>query len=96
MDDLQKFISNAKSDNDFESLYLEETELAELAVQVAMARQKEGLTQAALAVKAHVTQQQVSKIERGLNCNTLTLLRILNALKVKISFQSYDMVDSTI
>jgi HTH-type transcriptional regulator/antitoxin HipB len=84
MDDLQKWLAKKNENPEFKAGYEEELQLAELAVRVALARQKEGLSQRELALRAHVTQQQVSKVEKGVNCNTLTLIRILKALKIRL------------
>jgi len=41
---------------------------------------KNCLTQKQLAEKSHITQQQLSKIENGVNCNMLTFIKVSNAL----------------
>jgi DNA-binding XRE family transcriptional regulator len=43
-------------------------------------REQKGLTQGELAQKSHVTQQQLSKIENGANCNMLTFIKVSSAL----------------
>lgn len=72
-------------DPDFKVMYEAEKELIELAVKVAKSREKKGLSQTELAKQAHVTQQQVSKIEQGVNCNVTTLFKVLKALNLKFS-----------
>jgi len=47
---------------------------------IAEAREKKGLSQKELAKKCQVTQQQLSKIENGINCNLLTFIRVSSAL----------------
>ncbi|OGU14600.1 MAG: hypothetical protein A2X61_05975 [Ignavibacteria bacterium GWB2_35_12] len=42
--------------------------------------QKEGFSQKELAYKSGITQQQLSKIEKGENCNIYTFLKVCNAL----------------
>ena len=44
-----------------------------------------GLSQQDLARKAQITQQQLSNIESGMNCNISTLLKVCHALKVKLN-----------
>jgi hypothetical protein len=34
-----------------------------------------------------VTQQQVSKIEKGINCNVTTFLKVCNALGIKVDLE---------
>ena len=71
-------------DEQFKKQYDEERELLEISIQLLNARKSSGLSQQELARKAHITQQQLSKIESGLNCNLATFLRVCHALKVKI------------
>ncbi len=49
---------------------------------LAEAREKMGISQTELARRAHITQQQVSKIENGVNSNVITLLRLCRALSL--------------
>ncbi|MBI4549950.1 MAG: helix-turn-helix transcriptional regulator [Candidatus Omnitrophica bacterium] len=44
-------------------------------------RNQRGLTQFALARKIGVTQQEISRVEKGDNCSLLTLNRIAEALE---------------
>ncbi|MFA5162347.1 MAG: helix-turn-helix transcriptional regulator [Elusimicrobiales bacterium] len=71
----------------FRARYEHEVRLAEIAVQIAKAREAKGLTQAALARKIHTTQQVVSDIERLKypNMTLNTLLRITSALRIHIT-----------
>ncbi len=71
-------------DKEFRDLYDEEHQLLEISLKILNARKELGLSQKDLANKAHVTQQQVSKIESGLNCNMTTFLKVCNALGVKM------------
>jgi len=71
-------------DRQFKELYTEERQLAELSLNILSARERIGLSQAEVARKAQVTQQQVSKIEQGVNCNMVTFLKICNALGIKV------------
>ena len=69
-------------DERFKELFDEERELLRIGLEIAEARTKQGITQTELARRAHVTQQQVSKIEKGINCNVVTLLRVCRVLRL--------------
>jgi DNA-binding XRE family transcriptional regulator len=58
----------------FKQAYEEEKYLLELGLKTVEARERLGLSQKELAQKCHVTQQQLSKIENGVNCNLLTFV----------------------
>ena len=56
-----------------------------LALQVAELREKHGLTQVQLANKCGLSQEQISRIERGVVAPTsTTLAKIANALDVEL------------
>jgi len=65
---------------EFKKAFEEEKRLLDLSYAIVKAREESGLTQKELAQKSHVTQQQLSKIENGVNCNMLTFIRVSNAL----------------
>ncbi|MDR0442657.1 MAG: helix-turn-helix transcriptional regulator [Treponema sp.] len=65
---------------EFKRAFEEEKRLLELSYAITEAREKRGLTQKELAEKSRVTQQQLSKIENGVNCNMLTFIKVSNAL----------------
>jgi len=67
---------------EFKEMFDEETELLRIGLEIAEARKKMGISQTELAKRAHVTQQQVSRIENGVNSNVLTLLRVCRALSL--------------
>jgi predicted transcriptional regulator len=69
-------------DERFRHLFDEEKELLQIGIEIAETRTKLGITQTELAKRASVTQQQVSKIENGVNCNVLTLLRVCRVLNL--------------
>jgi len=78
---------NEKLDNpDFQEIYDEEKKLLEISLRIHDEREKNGLSQNEVAKKAHITQQQLSKIENGENCNILTLLKVCNALGLELNF----------
>jgi len=64
----------------FKKAFEEEKRLLKLSYAIVEAREKSGMTQKELAQKSHVTQQQLSKIENGVNCNMLTFIRVSTAL----------------
>jgi DNA-binding XRE family transcriptional regulator len=72
----------------FREMYLEDKKLIELAMLVHAEREKRNLSQSEVAKIAGVTQQQLSKVESGINCNLTTLIRILSALKLDIDFKA--------
>jgi len=67
-------------DPEFKKLFEEEKRLLKLSYAIVEAREKSGMTQKELAQKSQVTQQQLSKIENGVNCNMLTFIRVTSAL----------------
>lgn len=71
-------------DKEFKDFYDAERQLLEISLKILNLRKESGLSQKDLAYKAQVTQQQVSKIESGLNCNMTTFLKVCNALGVKM------------
>jgi transcriptional regulator with XRE-family HTH domain len=46
---------------------------------------RSGMSQKELAEKAGITQQQLSKIENGDNCNIYTLMKVCKALGFKLT-----------
>lgn len=84
-------LNNKLKDKNFKEMYKEEKLLLELSVKIVEARKKTGLTQKELSEKAHITQQQLSKIETGMNCNIKTFLKVCTALGIKIDFSSSDL-----
>ena len=81
----RKHLAEEMKNPEFKKLYEEEKRLLDLSYAIVTAREKSGLTQKELAQKSHVTQQQLSKIENGVNCNMLTFIRVSNALGLTIS-----------
>ena len=77
-------LQNKLRDEEFRQLFEEEKELLELSLKVVDARKQSGLSQKELSEKVHVTQQQISKIENGVNCNMLTFLKVCHALGIQI------------
>ena len=72
----------------FKKLYEEEKYLLELGLAIAEAREQKGLSQKELTQKSQVTQQQLSKIENGINCNMLTFIRVSSALGLGLTISA--------
>jgi len=81
---LNKKMKNEK----FKKMYEEEKYLLELGLLIIKAREQKGLTQIELAQKSHVTQQQLSKIENGVNCNMLTFIKVSSALGLDLTLSA--------
>ena len=73
---------------EFKKLYEEEKYLLELGMAIAEAREKKGLSQKELAQRSQVTQQQLSKIENGINCNMLTFIKVSSALGLGLTISA--------
>ena len=87
MKTLKKQLKTELKDNEFKDLYEEERELHSLAIKILETRSELGLSQKQLAEKANITQQQLSKVENGVNCNMTTFLKVCHALKIKIDLE---------
>jgi transcriptional regulator with XRE-family HTH domain len=88
METFDKHLKEELKNKKFKKLFDEERKLIELSLLIHKLREKEGLTQKEVAKKAHITQQQLSKIENGENCNLLTLLKVCNSLKINLNFET--------
>lgn len=82
----KQYLTEQMKDPDFKKGYLYEKKMAEFAIKIQEARQKQGLSQQELAKKARVSQQQLSSIENGANYTIRTFLKITDALKIHLSF----------
>lgn len=74
-------------DEAFRKIYNEEKQLARLSLHLHSAREGLGLSQQEVAQKAKISQQQLSKLENGANCNITTFLKVCDALGVKIELE---------
>lgn len=92
MKTFKKHLNEKLKDSDFKEMYEEEREMLEISMQILNARKKSGLSQQELARKAHITQQQLSKIESGMNCNLSTFLKVCHALQVKFDLNYNEAV----
>ena len=71
----------------FKEVYEEEKELIEISLKIIEARTNQKISQAELARHAHITQQQLSRIENGMNYNIKTLLKLCEALNLSVDFK---------
>ena len=83
----RKHLQEELKDKQFRKLYQEEKQLAQLSLHLHTAREGLGLSQQEVAKKARVSQQQLSKLEHGANCNITTFLKVCDALGVKIELE---------
>jgi len=81
----RKHLAEEMKKPEFKRAFEEEKRLLELSYAIVEAREKKGITQRELAKKSHVTQQQLSKIENGVNCNMLTFIKVSSALGLGIT-----------
>jgi DNA-binding XRE family transcriptional regulator len=77
----------------FKEMFEEEKHLLELGLKIAEARARRGLSQKELAFRSRVTQQQLSKIENGVNYNMLTFIKISSALGLDIHVSAGSTAD---
>jgi transcriptional regulator with XRE-family HTH domain len=83
----RKHLKEELQDEHFRKLYQEEKQLAQLSLRLHAAREGLGLSQQEVAKKAKISQQQLSKLENGANCNITTFLKVCDALGVKIELE---------
>ena len=81
----REHLNEEMKDPRFKKMYEEEKYLIELGLAITEARESKGLSQKELAQKSQVTQQQLSKIENGINCNMLTFLKVSSALGLDLT-----------
>ena len=84
----RKHFEEKMTDPDFREAYGVEKKRIDIAIKVAEAREAAGLSQIQLAEKARITQQQLSKIENGVNCNMNTFLKVCEALDLHLHVQT--------
>ena len=96
MKTLKGHLEGKLRDDHFRRLFAEEKQLAQLSLQILQVRQHLGLSQQEVAKKANITQQQLSKLERGANCNVATFLKVCNALGVSVELETPELVEDPI
>lgn len=84
MKSFRNHLKEKLKNKEFAQAYKYERELLVLALKINEARSKSGLSQTELAHKARITQQQLSKIENGENCNLLTFIKVSKALNLEL------------
>jgi len=84
MKTLKSHLKESLKDRTFRKYFDEEKELIQVSLQLHKARENAGLSQKEIAKAAHITQQQVSKVENGTNCNILTYLKVSHAIGMKL------------
>ena len=85
MKTLKAHLKEALKNEKTKELFEEEKELLNVSLKLQKARELAGFSQKELAEAAHLTQQQVSKIENGENCNILTYLKASRAIGLNFS-----------
>ena len=71
----------------FKKMYEEQKELLDISLKILEARREQNISQEELANRAHITQQQLSRIENGMNFNIKTLLKLCDALDLSIELK---------
>ena len=71
----------------FRLLYEEEQQRVALALKIFRMREEMGLSQKEVARRAKITQQQLSRLENGNNCNLTTFLKVCRALDMEIEVE---------
>ena len=82
-DHLKNKLKNKKFAEGFEK----ELHAVRLAVEIAQARENQGMSQSTLASKAHLTQQQLSKVENARPFKVETLFRVCDALDMELTLR---------
>ncbi len=87
MKTLKRHLMESLKNSDFKERFDEEKELLEVALGLQEQRLRAGLSQRELAEAAHLTQQQISKVENGANCNIMTYLKVGHAVGMKLGLR---------
>lgn len=87
MKTFRKHLNECLKDGAFRKLYDEEKELLRLSLALQEARKNAGISQEEIAEQARLTQQQISKLENGENCNIMTYLKASQAIGFKLTLQ---------
>jgi HTH-type transcriptional regulator / antitoxin HipB len=74
------YLETKLKDKEFAKEFYKELHAVRLAIEIAQARESQGMTQSDLASKAHITQQQLSKVENAKACKVETLFKVCDAL----------------
>lgn len=82
-----KYLKEQLKDKSFGEYYNEELELLKFAFKLSEQRTMQGKSQSEVAKKAHLTQQQFSRVENGDNCNIMTYLKACRAVGLKLAVE---------
>ncbi len=84
-----KYLEKKLRNDKFKLNFDEEKELMELAVHLNKTREKNGKSQLEVAKEAHITQQQLSKVENGVPCNIKTFIKACHANGYRLALKPY-------
>ncbi len=82
----KEYLENKLKDDKFKNNFVYEKSFAKFVVAIQKERINQGLSQADLAKKAKITQQQLSNIENGANFTIKTLVKLFQVLGLTLSF----------
>jgi DNA-binding XRE family transcriptional regulator len=88
MKSYRNHLNDQLNNPEFKKLYEDEKYLLELGLRIAETRQRLGISQKELAEKSNITQQQLSKIENGYNCNLLTFIKVSSTLGLSVNLSA--------
>ena len=80
----QSHLKELMQNPEFAKGYEDEKRRVGLAIKIAQYRQKQNISQTELAKRSGITQQQLSKLERGENCNISTFLKMCHSHGVEV------------
>lgn len=83
--DFRDHLEEQLKDPKFKTQYELERKIFDFSIKLQKERERQKLTQVALAKKAGITQQQLSKVECGVNSNILTYFKVASALGCEIA-----------
>lgn len=89
--DVQALLNEQLKDPEFKEGYERVKATYDLIEQIINIRRAKGMTQSELAIKAHLSQQAISRLEKEKHLpNTKTLLNVLNALGVSVQLVEHN------
>jgi ribosome-binding protein aMBF1 (putative translation factor) len=85
MKTLKIHLKESLKNKSFKEMFEDEKELLDVSLRLQEERKSAGLSQKELAEAANLTQQQVSKVENGINCNIITYLKASRAIGLRLN-----------
>jgi HTH-type transcriptional regulator / antitoxin HipB len=85
MKTLKTHLKESLKNKKFKEMFEDEKVLLDVSLRLQEERKSIGLSQRDLAGAANLTQQQVSKVENGINCNILTYLKASRAIGLRLN-----------